>query len=194
MRADAWPYAGRCLAASSGRYSLNSIRGLPTQRLGMDGPRQRRSFFRLAKAVLPLVKLRLTSPPLIAKIRPDRRSERFHSSGSLRHPAFYRYRESYPRRNVFDVLVSFARLAVGLQAIAHAAQKIANDGWRDIVPLLRQLAHKVAQAAARPQQSAHRVASGGWRNQTLEIDHEGWILDCLPLAPTALLADSPRRN
>src|ERR1700730_6579667 len=93
-----------------------------------------------------------------------------------------------------DVLVSFARLAVGLQAIAHAAQKVANDGWRDIMPLLRQLAHKVAQAAARPQQSAHRVASGGWRNQTLEIDHKGWILDCLPLAPTAPLADSPRRN
>ena len=50
--------------------------------------------------ILRLVEIRLTSPPLIAEIRPDRRSERFHSSGSLRHPAFDRYRESYPRRNV----------------------------------------------------------------------------------------------
>ena len=32
-------------------------------------------------------------------ICPDRRSEGFHSSESVQHPAFYRYRESYPRRN-----------------------------------------------------------------------------------------------
>src|SRR5205807_454703 len=56
------------------------------------------------------------------------------------------------------------------------------------------LRHKIAQAAARPQQGVHRVASGGRRNQALEINHEGWILDCLPLAPTALLTDSPRRS
>jgi hypothetical protein len=41
---------------------------------------------------------------------------------------------------------------------------------------------------------AHRVASGDWRNQALEIDYKGWILYGFPLAPTALLADSPRRS
>src|SRR5580704_300537 len=93
-----------------------------------------------------------------------------------------------------EMLASCARLAVGLQAIAHAAQKIADNRRRDVVPLVRQRYHEVTQAAARPQQGPHRVASRGRRNQALEIDHEGRILDGLPLAPAALLADSPRRS
>ena len=45
------------------------------------------------------VKTRRMSPPQIAEICPDRQSEGFHSPESAQHPAFYRYRESYPRRN-----------------------------------------------------------------------------------------------
>jgi hypothetical protein len=45
------------------------------------------------------VKIRRMSPPRIAEICPDRQSEKFHSPESAQHPAFYRYRESYPRRN-----------------------------------------------------------------------------------------------
>src|SRR5437660_4308701 len=40
-----------------------------------EWPEEETTFYRLAQAVLRLVKIRLTSPPLIAKIRPDRRSE-----------------------------------------------------------------------------------------------------------------------
>ena len=35
----------------------------------------------------------------MAEMGPDRRSEGFHSPESVQHPAFYRCRESYPRRN-----------------------------------------------------------------------------------------------
>src|SRR5690242_3164569 len=73
-------FVGKLFAELHQRSSGSSTR---------DGwPEEETTFYRLANAVLPSVKIRLTSPPLIAKIRPDRRSERLHSTASLRHRAF----------------------------------------------------------------------------------------------------------
>src|SRR5438270_573306 len=40
-----------------------------------------------------------TGPPRMAEIWLGRQFEGFHSPESVQHPAFYRYQESYPRRN-----------------------------------------------------------------------------------------------
>src|SRR5438552_9200632 len=45
------------------------------------------------------VKIRRMGPPRMAEICLDCQSEGFHSPEAAQHPAFYRYRESYPRRN-----------------------------------------------------------------------------------------------
>src|SRR3984893_11536568 len=45
------------------------------------------------------LEIRRKSPPRMAEICPDHRSEEFHSPESVQHPAFYRCLESYPRRN-----------------------------------------------------------------------------------------------
>jgi uncharacterized membrane protein YadS len=42
-----------------------------------------------------------------------------------------------------DVIGAFPRLAVGLQAIAHAAQKIADHRGANLMPFLRQLLCKI---------------------------------------------------
>ena len=93
-----------------------------------------------------------------------------------------------------DVLAAFSRLAVRLQAIAHVAQKIADNRRANLVPFLRQRLHEVTQAAGRPQQRLHRVAPRHRLDQALEIDHKGGILGCLPLAAAALLADPSGRS
>ena len=50
-----------------------------------------------------------------------------------------------------DVLSSFSRLAVRLQAVAHIAQEVADNGGTNLVASLRQPLRKVTQAAAGPQ-------------------------------------------
>ena len=72
-------------------------------------------------------------------------------------------------RVAIDVLAAFSRLAVGLQAVAHVAQKLADDRRTNLVPLLRQLLHKIAQAAGRPQQRPHRIAPRRRLDQALQI-------------------------
>ena len=86
-------------------------------------------------------------------------------------------------RVAIDVLAAFSCLAVGLQAVAHAAQKIADNRRANLVTLLRQLLHQVTQAAGRPQQRLHRIAPRHRLDQALEIDHEGRILRDFVLRP-----------
>ena len=62
------------------------------------------------------------------------------------------------------------------------------------MPFLRQLRHKVTQAAVCPQQRPHRVAPRRRRYQALEIGHKRWILACLLLTPATLLADPSGRR
>src|SRR5262252_5083372 len=93
-----------------------------------------------------------------------------------------------------DVLVAFSCLAVRLQAIAHAAQKIANDRRANLVSFLRQLLDEATQAAGCPQQRLCRIAPRRGLDQTLEIDRKSWILRCLLLASSALLADTSGRS
>jgi hypothetical protein len=50
-----------------------------------------------------------------------------------------------------DVPAAFSCLAVRLQTVTHAAQKIADNHRANGVPLLRQFVHQVAQAAGGPQ-------------------------------------------
>jgi hypothetical protein len=95
-----------------------------------------------------------------------------------------------------DVLAAFSCLAVRLQAIAGAAQKVADNRRADLVPLVRQFVREITQAAGRPQQRLHRIAPRRGFDEVLEIGDKGRILRCLLLAPTAFLADpsSRRRN
>src|SRR5437588_6577034 len=81
-------------------------------------------------------------------------------------------------------------LLLACQTVAHAAQKIANNRRANLVPVVRQLLHKITQAARRPQQRLHRVASREGLDEALEIDHKGWILNRLLLASATLLADT----
>jgi hypothetical protein len=55
------------------------------------------TFWRSTEDVALVVKIRRKGR--MAEMGPDRRSEGFHSPESVQHPAFYRCRESYPRRN-----------------------------------------------------------------------------------------------
>src|SRR6201982_899283 len=59
-------------------------------------------------------------------------------------------------RVAIDVLAAFSCLVVRLQAVAHAAQKVADNRRANLMTLLRQLGHEVTQAAGRPQQWLHR--------------------------------------
>jgi hypothetical protein len=70
-----------------------------------------------------------------------------------------------------DVLAAFSRLAVGLQAVAHVAQKIPDHRRANLVPLLRQLLRQVTQAASGPQQRLGRIAPRHRLDQALEIGH-----------------------
>src|SRR5262249_60382069 len=63
-----------------------------------------------------------------------------------------------------------------------------------LCPFLARSLNKIAQAARRPQQRLHRVASRCRINQALKICHKGWVLNRLLLAPTACLADASRRS
>src|SRR6266699_3960308 len=59
-----------------------------------------RAIFSVLGSMIALAsKLRYRRPSRMAEICLDRQSEGFHSPESAQHPAFYRYRESYPRRN-----------------------------------------------------------------------------------------------
>ena len=87
-----------------------------------------------------------------------------------------------------NVLASFAGLAVGLQTVAHVAQKIADHRGANLVPSVRKLLRQVAQAAARPQQRLHGVAPCRRLDQAVEIGHKGGILHRLLLATAARLA------
>ncbi len=97
-------------------------------------------------------------------------------------------------RVAIDVLAAFSCLAVRLQAIADAAQKVTDHRRADLVSLVRQLVREITQAAGRPQQRLHRIAPRHRLDQPLEVDHKSWILNRLLLAPTALLADTSGRN
>ena len=90
-----------------------------------------------------------------------------------------------------DVLVAFSSLAVRLQAIAHAAQQIADHGWANLMPFLPQLLHETTQAAGCPQQRLHRIAPRRRLDQLLQIGRKGWILKRLLLAPAPLLRTRP---
>ena len=72
-------------------------------------------------------------------------------------------------RVAIDVIGSFTRLAVGLQAIGQAAQKIADHCGAHLVPLVRQLLHQITQAAAGPQQRPHGIAPRQGLDQRFEI-------------------------
>jgi hypothetical protein len=93
-----------------------------------------------------------------------------------------------------DVLVAFSCLAVRLQAIAHAAQKIADHRRANLVPSLRQLPDEVTQATGCPQQRLGRIAPRRGLDQPLEIDRKSWILKCLLLTSSAPLADTSGRS
>ena len=97
-------------------------------------------------------------------------------------------------RVAIDVLAAFSCLAVRLQAIAHAAQKVTDDRRADLVSLVRQLVREITQAAGHPQQRLHRIAARHGLDQPLEVDHKSWILNRLLLASTARLADASARN
>src|SRR5215472_615798 len=97
-------------------------------------------------------------------------------------------------RVAIDVLAAFSGLAVGLQAIAHVAQKIANNSRANLMSLLRQLLHQITQAARGPQQRLHRAPSRCGQDQTFEIVQKSWILERLLLPPTAALADTSGRR
>src|SRR5450631_2383800 len=92
------------------------------------------------------------------------------------------------------VLAAFSCLAVRLQAIAHAAQKVADDRRAGHLPFVRQLVREITQAAGRPQQRLHRIAPRHGLDQPLEIGDKSWILRCLLLAATTLLADPSSRG
>jgi hypothetical protein len=74
------------------------------------------------------------------------------------------------------VLGTFSRLAVRLQAIAHVAQKLADDRRGDLVALGGQRVYQITQTARCPQQRLHRIAPRRGFDQPLEIGHEGRIL------------------
>src|ERR1700741_3061727 len=97
-------------------------------------------------------------------------------------------------RVAIDVLAAFSCLVVRLQAVAHAAQKLADNRRANLMTLLRQLGHEVTQAAGRPQQWLHRIAPRHRFDQALEIGREGWIPGRLLLAPAARLTDTSSRN
>src|ERR1700751_731020 len=52
-------------------------------------------------------------------------------------------------RVAIDVLAAFSCLVVRLQAVAHAAQKLADNRRANLMTLLRQLGHEVTQAPGR---------------------------------------------
>ena len=97
-------------------------------------------------------------------------------------------------RVAIDVVAAFPGLAVGLQAIAHAAQQAADDRRADPVPFLRQLLREGTQAAGRPQQRPHRIAPRHRLDQALQIGLQRCILERLPLAPAAAPADAAGRR
>src|SRR6201997_2517824 len=97
-------------------------------------------------------------------------------------------------RVAIDVLAAFSCLVVRLQAVAHAAQKLADNRRANLMPLLRQLGHEVTQAAGRPQQWLHRIAPRSRFDQGLEIGREGWIPGRLLLASAARLTDASSRD
>src|SRR6201984_3922295 len=97
-------------------------------------------------------------------------------------------------RGEIDVLAAFPCLVVRLQAVAHAAQKVADNRRANLMPLLRQLGHEVTQAAGRPQQWLHRIAPRSRFDQALEIGPEGWSPGRLLLASAARLTDAASRG
>jgi hypothetical protein len=80
------------------------------------------------------------------------------------------------------------RLAVRLQAVAHIAQEVADNGGTNFVASLRQPLRKVTQAAAGPQQGLHWIAPGCRFYQILEVGDQSWIFRYLLLAAGAALA------
>jgi hypothetical protein len=83
-------------------------------------------------------------------------------------------------------------LLLACRPIAHAAQKIADDGRANLVPFVRQFLRQATQAACRPQQRLHRIAPRRRLDQALEINHKGAILH--GLAPTSRLAGPAGRS
>lgn len=94
-------------------------------------------------------------------------------------------------RVAIDVLAAFSCLVVRLQAVAHAAQKLADNRRANLMTFLRQLGHEVT---GRPQQWLHRIAPRHRFDQALEIGREGWIPGRLLLVPAARLTDTSSRN
>src|ERR1700746_3740435 len=78
-------------------------------------------------------------------------------------------------RVAIDVLATFSCLVVRLQAVAHAAQKLADNRRANLMTLLRQLGHEVTQAAGRPQQWLHRIAPRSRGDPGVEDGRGGWV-------------------
>src|SRR5256885_8654928 len=76
---------------------------IETERLGggveIGAVNEQGHFFRFGFHDCSRIETSIPRPSRMAEICLDRQSEGFHSPESAQHPAFYRYRESYPRRN-----------------------------------------------------------------------------------------------
>ena len=94
-------------------------------------------------------------------------------------------------RVAIDVLAAFSCLVVRLQAVAHAAQKVADNRRANLMTLLRQLGHEVTQAAGCPQQRLRRIAPRRGLDKALEIDRKSGILGYqFFFTSSALIADT----
>jgi hypothetical protein len=93
-----------------------------------------------------------------------------------------------------DMLSTFSCLVVGLQAVAHVAQKIADNGRRRCMPFLRQVLYKIAQAAARPQQQLRQITRVAGSTSALRSAKKlGSCTDLLFRTPPSL-ANTSRRG
>src|SRR6478672_7282846 len=82
------------------------------------------------------------------------------------------------------VAVAFARLAIGLKAVAHIIEQLADQRAADLMTLRLKLLRQPAHALARPEQRRLRIAARGRLNQRAEIRKQRRILRNMPLAPT----------
>ena len=143
--------------------------GNGTAQLGIDEIMNVDEFGRSFSAPFPAIVLEIAHQFLLFRINRDDRFVRSQKRLGLRVDVL-------KLGVTIDVLVAFSCLAVGLQAVAHTAQKIADNRRANRVPCLRQLVREVTQAAGRPQQWLHRVAPRRGLDQPLEVGHKGRIL------------------